>query len=189
MGTDAVSGTRAMMPAALRRPLRLLAPLLALASLSGCGPGRDAFPPACPLARPLPEAAHLRRYRPGTHDAGGLMFDATMLSVAGKCRRVEDDRVVLARMRLRMQIARGAAAPAGPVEVPYFVSVTQGAHVLTKQIYQTPVTFPAGQDRVEVTTAPLDVRLPVTTHGGAAAYTIWVGFQLTPGEFSAEGGR
>ncbi len=178
-----------MMPAPLRRPLRLLAPLLALASLSGCGPGRDAFPPACPLARPLPEAAHLHRYRPGAQDASGLVFDATMLGVTGKCRRVADDHVVLARMRLRMQIARGAAAPAGPVSIPYFVSVAQGGRILTKQVFQTPVAFPAGQDQVVLTTAPLDVRLPVATHGGAAAYTIWVGFQLTPGEFAAEGVR
>ncbi|MGC8475018.1 MAG: hypothetical protein ACP5NP_01565 [Acetobacteraceae bacterium] len=175
------------------RRARLLAPLLAPLvmpmALAGCGPGRNQFPPSCPAIRPLPEAASLRRFRPGSHDVTGLMLQGRIVAANGKCRRVDDGAAVAARLTLTMRLTRGPATPPGGVPVPYFLAVSRGGRILTKATFSSPVKFPPGQDTVTATTSPFDLRFPVRREGGAAAYTIWVGFQLTPGEFAAEGGR
>ncbi len=171
------------------RLAHLLAPLAVPMALAGCGPGRNQFPPACPIVRPLPEAARLRRFRPGSHDTSGLVLQGRILAANGKCRRVADGAAVAARLRITMRVTRGPAAPAGGIPLPYFLAISRGGRVLTRATYAAPVSFPAGQDTVTITTPPFDLRVPVSGHGGATRYTIWVGFQLTQGEFAAAGGR
>ncbi|MBW4093506.1 MAG: hypothetical protein HIU82_20760 [Proteobacteria bacterium] len=179
--------------ASLRRALQLGAALPALAALTGCGPGRDQFAPACPIARPLPEAEHLLRYR-NSGRAGGpgpadLVLDGTVIGAGGKCRRGDKKGSLAATLRVQMQLTRGPAAPASGIDVPYFVAVAQGKRVLSKQVFATHIAFPADQPRVQFTSAPIAITLPVASNESGAAYTIWVGFQLTPGEFAAEGAR
>lgn len=162
-----------------------------LAALAGCGPGRDEFAPACPVARPLAEAEHLRRYhdpnRPGGQDPSELEFSGLVLGVAGKCRAGGNAHTLDATMQVQLQLDRGPAAPAAGIDVPYFVAVAKGRQILSKQVFSTHVAFPANSDRVVMTSAPLTVTLPVSATESGATYTIWVGFQLTRGEFAAEG--
>src|SRR6187397_768886 len=69
----------------------LFAPLLA--GLAGCGGGDlNAFPPACPRAAILGDAADLTRYRPehagqGGQDLTDMVFDGRITGVSGKCVR------------------------------------------------------------------------------------------------------
>ncbi|MGH7044129.1 MAG: hypothetical protein ACREFY_18655 [Acetobacteraceae bacterium] len=181
--------------ASIRRALRLGAALPLLAVLGGCGPTRDQFAPACPAVRPLPEAEQLHRYRdpgqPGGRAPSELVVSGQLLGAGGKCRPGEDAHSVRATMRVQMQLDRGPAAPPGGIDVPYFIAVATGPHILTKQVFTTQVTFPASQDQVTLTSAPIGITLPIApSDGGKAnggkAYTIWVGFQLTPAEFTAE---
>ena len=180
--------------ASLRRALQLGAALPLLAALGGCGgPGRDEFAPACPVARPLPEAEHLLRYhdsgRAGGPGPSDLVVDGMLLGSAGKCRPGDKKGTLAATMQVQMQLDRGPATPPGGIDVPYFVAVARGAHILSKQVFATHVAFPADQSRVVMTSAPIAITLPIASNEAGALYTIWVGFQLTPGEFAAEGAR
>ena len=183
---------RRLRPALLRRavPLAALLPVLAL---SACGPGRDEFTPACPIARPLPAAEHLHRYRdpnrPDGRDPSQLVVSGLLLGVAGKCRPGDNAHSLHATMTVRMRLDRGPAAPPGGVDIPYFIAVAEGPHILSKKVFATHVAFPADSGRVELTSAPVAVILPVGSTQTGAAYTIWVGFQLTPAEFKAEATR
>jgi hypothetical protein len=176
-----------------RRALALGALLSSLAALAGCGQGRDEFAPACPAARPLAEATHLHQYRnpdqAGEQNLAALQFSGVILGVDGKCRPGGNAHTLDATMRLRMQLDRGPAAPPGGIDVPYFVAVARGTQILSKQTFATHVAFPADSDRVVMTSAPIALHLPISGSQGGAAYTIWVGFQLTRAEFAAERGH
>ena len=180
-------------PASLRRafPLAALLPVLALGAC--VGPGRDEFAPACPIARPLPEAEHLRRYRdpnsPDGQDPSQLVVSGLLLGVDGKCRPGDNAHQLHATMTVRMRLDRGPAAPPGGVDIPYFIAVADGTHMLSRQVFVTHVAFPADSGRVVLTSAPVAVMLPVGPTRSGAAYTIWVGFQLTPAEVKAETAR
>ena len=178
-------------PASIRRAVSLAAVFPLLAALGGCGPGRDEFAPACPVARPLPAAEHLLRYRnptsPGGRDPAELEVSGLLLGVDGKCRPGDTANTLTASMTLRMQLEPGPAAPAGGVDVPYFVAVAQGERILTKRVFYTHVDVPAGHAPVVLTSDPIAVKLPLGPKQTGADYTIWVGFQLTQAEFTAPG--
>jgi len=187
-----------MSPCRLNSPRRavpalVLLPLLAV--LSGCGPGRDQFAPSCPLARPLAAAHRLERYRhpaagvQGAADPADLEASGLVLGVDGKCRPVAGGSALEATMQVRMQLDRGPAATSNTLDVPYFVAVAQGSRILTKQVFSTHVAFPAGNSQVQLTSAPIAIRLPLAAKTTGADYTIWVGFQLTEAEYRAVQGH
>jgi hypothetical protein len=170
------------------RLLRVLL-LAGLAGLSGCSPGRDQFAPACPQASLLPEAADLTRYRPGSaHDLTDLVLQARVVTVSGKCQPGPNANLLDASVRVTMELDRGPAAPGRTADVTYFVAVAQGQRILDKHVYGNRVAFPPNLDKVWLTSDPVFMRLPVSVGASGAAYTVWVGFQLTPAEM-AESGR
>ncbi|MDE2006607.1 MAG: hypothetical protein KGI51_08585 [Rhodospirillales bacterium] len=178
-------------PPSPRRAVHALVLLPLLAALAGCGPGRDEFAPSCPLARPLAAAHRLERYRhpaagaPDVADPADLEASGLVLGVDGKCRPVAGGSALEATMRVRMQLERGPAATSDNLDVPYFIAVAQGSRILTKQVFSTHVAFPSGNNRVQMTSAPIAIRLPLAAKTTGADYTIWVGFQLTEAEYRA----
>ncbi len=162
--------------------------LVGLASLSGCGPGRDQFAPACPQASLLPQAADLTRYRPGSaHDLTDLMLQGRVVTVAGKCEPGPNANLLDTTVMVTMELDRGPAAPGRTADVTYFVAVAQGEQILDKRVYANRVAFPPNLDKVWLTGDPVFMRLPVSASRSGAAYTIWVGFQLTPAEMAQSG--
>ena len=178
-------------PASLRRAALLGGFLAPLVLLAGCGPTRDAFPPACPIARPLPQAERLERYRDDTGPAGRdpthLMLGGQIMAVAGKCKEGANRHTLAATLTLTMLLHRGPAMPAAGMDVPFFIAVAEGDRILNKQVFSHRIAFPANGNQVQFTTAPVEIDLPVTPQHTGAAYTIWVGFQLTPAELAAQG--
>ncbi len=177
--------------ASLRRAAMLGALFVPLVALAGCGPTRDEFAPACPLARPLPQAERLERYRDDTGPAGRdpthLMLGGQIMAVSGKCKEGRNSHTLDATLRMTLLFHRGPAMPAAGVDVPFFIAVAEGDRILTKQVFSHRIAFPANGDQVQFTTAPVGIDLPVTPQHTGAAYTIWVGFQLTPAELAAQG--
>ena len=165
----------------------LLAPLVLLA---GCGPTRDEFAPACPLARPLPQAERLERYRddagPAGRDPTHLMLGGQIMAVAGKCKEGRNSHTLDATLTMTMLLRRGPAMPAAGMDVPFFIAVAEGDRILTKQVFSHHIAFPPNNGQLQFTTAPIEIDLPVTPQRTGAAYTIWVGFQLSPAELAAQ---
>lgn len=163
--------------------LALMLPLL----LAGCGPKRDQFAPACPRPEFLGPAADLSEFRPSDHPGGGhdltdLVLAGRVQAVAGKCKPGATAASVDAEARVTLRLTRGPAMTGNTAEVPYFLAVTEGSHILDKVVRTLRVTFPPNVDQVDVTGDAIPMVLPVSAEKSAAAYSILVGFQLTRDE-------
>lgn len=169
------------------RPLssasRVMAVLGACAALAGCGGVvSDIFPPACPHAGILADAADLTRYRHGTsgHDLTDMVLDGRITGVAGTCSR--NGRLVDVTVAVSMQLSRGPAAGRGRAEVPFFVAVTRNGDVLDKQIYRVIPGFAPNADSTRLTSDPVILTLPTSSSQPSSGFDVVVGFQLTPEE-------
>lgn len=181
---------------AFRKPLLpsawRIAPAALLAVLAGCGaPLTNTFPPECPHAGVLADAADLTRYRPAGqgagapgaagHDLTDMVLDGQITGVSGDCTRASR-RELDVSVTVSMRLTRGPAAR-GPVgDVPFFVAVTENGQVLDKQIFHVGPDFAANADTVRLTTDPVSLNLPVSAEKPGSAYDLVVGFQLTPDE-------
>lgn len=160
-------------------------------SASGCVPGKNEFAPACPQAALLPQAGDVVQYRAGSsgQDLTDLAFRGRVISVDGKCEPGPNPSSVDATVKVLMQLNRGPALPGRNTQISYFVAVARGDQILDKHVYTNRVTFPSNLDQIWLESDPVFMRLPVTPNMSGAAYTVWVGFQLTPQEMAATQAR
>jgi hypothetical protein len=172
----------------LRRGLAILfIPLLA--GLAGCGGGDlNAFPPACPRAAILGDAADLTRYRPdhagqGGQDLTDMVFDGRITGVSGKCARGGEDTLEVTAT-VNIELMRGPAMVGRVGEVPFFVAVAEGQRLLEKQVFRLKAEFPANTDRLRLTSETVNLTLPLERGKSGAAYDLLVGFQLSPDELA-----
>jgi len=158
-----------------------------LAVLAGCAPGKDQFAPACPQASMLPQAGDIARYRADSsgRDLTDLALRGRVVRVDGKCEPGPNAHTVDATVKVLMQLNRGPAMAGRIADVSYFVAVARGQEILDKHVYTNRVEFPPNLDQIWLESDPVFMRLPVTPEMSGAAYTVWVGFQLTPQEMAA----
>ncbi|MBN9560985.1 MAG: hypothetical protein J0H14_09705 [Alphaproteobacteria bacterium] len=169
----------------LPRARRIAPTAVLLATLAGCsGPVTSTFPPECPHAGVLADAADLTRYRSAGaagHDLTDMVLDGQITGVSGDCTRASR-RELDVSVAVSMRLTRGPAAR-GPVgSVPFFVAVTQNGQVLDKQVYHITPDFAANSDTVRLTSDPVSLTLPISVEKTGSAYDLVVGFQLTPDE-------
>ena len=161
----------------------------AAAPLAGCT-RPDAFAPACPQLALLADGADLTRFNGHGRDVTDLVLDAHLTAVPAACKHAEDDpHAVEAMLKVAMSLGRGPAMAGRTVDVPYFVAVTEGDRVLDRQAYALRVEFPPNADRISATGEEITLLFPVTREKSAAAYQIWVSFQLTPEELAYNRGQ
>jgi hypothetical protein len=165
----------------------LTAALLPL--LADCGPARNQFAPACPRPAFLGDAADFDVYRPGSapeqaHDLTDLVLHGRIVGVGGKCREGDTKNQLAAAVNVGFELTRGPAMEGRETDVPVFIAVTEGDTILDKHVYAMHVVFPSNVDRVTLGTGEVDLVLPVTPTKSGAAYTILVGFQLTPDQLA-----
>jgi hypothetical protein len=171
----------------LRGASRLCLPALLLA-LSGCGPGRNEFAPACPVARLVPALADLTRYAAttgGGRDITDLLLQARVVKVDGSCKASDDTGTLATTVQISVSVQRGPAMAGREADVPVFVAVAEGETVRDKQVFPVHVVFPPNVDRLMITSPPIDMGLPVSQTVNGAAYRIISGFQLSPDELAA----
>jgi len=159
-----------------------LAFLLAL-TLTSCGDYvvGERFPPPCPAAGLVRDAADLARYRGAGRDITDQVLTARLTGLSGKCQR-DGSGVVVATVTVGVDLTRGPAAPSRNAAVAYFVAVVDGEKILEKQVFNLTAEFPGNTDRLRLTGDEVEMRLPVTPKRSAAVYRIEVGFQLTAAE-------
>ena len=159
----------------------LSVPLLGLLALAGCGPGRNEFAPACPVAQLVPALADLTRFNGNGRDLTDLVVQARVVRVAGSCAPGSDGNLA-ASVSVSIAVQRGPAMPGRETDVPVFVAVAMGQAVLDKQLMPVRVVFPSNVDRVTLTSPPIDLSLPVSATVNGNAYRVIAGFQLNPEE-------
>ncbi|KAA5613687.1 hypothetical protein [Rhodovastum atsumiense] len=158
--------------------------LLAAGGLAGCT-RPDAFAPACPQLTLLPEGADLTRFRGTGRDVTDLVIDAHLTAVPANCHNADKaGRKVEAKLKVAMSVARGPAMQGRDVTVPYFIAVTENGRVLDRQEYAMRAQFPPNTDRMDQVSPEVSLIFPVSAEKSAAAYQIWVSFQLTPEELA-----
>ena len=171
-------------PTLARLCLRLM-PLAATAvALNGCDQPGDQFPPPCPAASILGDAADLTRYRGAGQDVTDMVLSGRITGLSGSCKRAGNGAVVLTTVNVGLDLTRGPAAPGRAANAAYFVALTHGDTILAKQVYRLHATFPPNTDRVRLTGDEVQVQVPNKGKEGAGAYRVIVGFELTPQELA-----
>lgn len=170
----------------------LVAVLLPL--LADCGPKRDEFAPVCPRPGLLAEAADLDRYRPSTSPGGGhdltdLILHARIIGVKGACQPGDTKTQLAVALAVSLDLTRGPAMPGRETDLGFFIAVTEGEAILDKHIFSTHLAFPPNLDHVVWTSDPTNLVLPISPTKSGAAYSILVGFQLTPDELAQNRAR
>jgi hypothetical protein len=151
--------------------------------LAGCGDTTDAFAPPCPQLALLKDAADLTRFDTKGNDITDMEVNARLVAVPGACKPGGRGKVA-APNRVTMDLNRGPALAGRTVTVPYLVTVAEGSRILDQQTYSITTTFPANVDKVRVTDTDISLNFPVTNQKTAAAYTIFVSYQLTPDQLA-----
>jgi hypothetical protein len=175
-----------------RLSLRRAAPvfLVGLVTLlAGCGLKRDEFPPTCPRADLVWEAADIARYRQGvaagTEDVRDLVLSGRIAAIRAKCQQGDNVGQLSADVSVEIQFNRGPAMQGREAVVPFFVAVTEGDRILDKHLYQVRVVFQTNTDQMLWGSDPIHMVFPVSATKSGAAYTILASFQLTPEELEA----
>ena len=169
------------------RNLTLLA--AATGALAACNRS-EGFAPACPQLALLRDGGDLTRFVGSGRDVTDLVLDAHLTAVPATCKYLDRSNTqVQATLSVMMSLGRGPAMHGRTIDVPYFIAVTDGDRVLDRQGYALRADFPANADRITATSDQVILDFPVSREKSAAAYQIWVSFQLTPQELAYNRGQ
>lgn len=173
-------GARAVLPAT--------AALLTAVLLSACAPDRTV--PPCPNVRVDAATANITEFREGPgREVGDIVYQAEIVSYEGSCTQDLDDNMVEGTAEVEMEVefalATGGAASAGDIPLYYFVAIPQlFPDPAAKQVFEVRRKSTGGASKVGRWTETIRMTLPVTKARPAAAYDLYVGFQLTDAQLA-----
>lgn len=113
-----------------------------------------------------------------------MVLSGRITGLSGSCRRADNGATVLTTVSVGLELGRGPAAPGRVADAAYFVALARGEDILAKQVFPLRATFPPNTDRVRLTGDEVQVQVPNQGNGGAGAYRLLVGFELTPQELA-----
>ncbi|MEX2248802.1 MAG: hypothetical protein WD671_04155 [Parvibaculum sp.] len=174
---------------ALQRLSRLSLTLAASLALAGCASlnpfgsgdkeGGTAQLP-CPQVGVLGETDHMTLLRGAGADLTDIVARAEIGKVVSKCTYNVSDATITVDLAFDGVAELGPAATSRDLTFNAFVAVTRRFETLDKkQIYQIPVSFPAGQRQVRFLKTVDGTVLPYGGTADGRIYQILVGFQLT----------
>ena len=146
----------------------------------------------CPFVKTLYDAGRYVEFKDDKEASANVGFTGEIEGVSAGC-QYKDEEPIKVTMDVLFEFGRGPEAQGGSKTYHYWVAVTdRNREVITRQDFDLPVTFPAGQDRVYVTDSIANILIPrgtATTSG--ANFEVLVGFEVTPkmAEFNRLGKR
>ncbi len=161
-----------------------LAVAAAAVSLAGCGGfGSTRAGLTCPPIMAAPNADTIAFFKPGGgHDPKDVLVGGKFYKIDSTCAREKDGVVIDAEITF---YAQRVIMETKSVTLPYFVAlVDPQQHVLSEESFQLALPFPAAEYYRESAPEKITVHLPVEDQAQASAFTIVVGFQLTPDQIA-----
>lgn len=154
---------------------------LAASLLSGCGSSKQADL-SCPKIMGAPGADTIALFGPGGHAAKDVMVGGKISDLQAKC--VPEKVGVAVNAEIQFYAER-ASMDIKDATFPYFVALLDPQeHVVLEEAFQFPFPFLPGKSYRRLPAEKITVHVPVKKEGEGGAYTVVVGFQLTPDQLA-----
>jgi hypothetical protein len=155
---------------------------LAGLALAACGSSSTPAQVTCPHIMPAPGADTIAFFGPGGSAAKDVVVAGKITNVDVSCLREKVGLAVNADIEFY-------ATRAGPnikdATFPYFVALIDPQQkVLVEDAFKAPFPFLPGESYRFLPHEKVTVHLPVRNQGSGSAYTVVVGFQLTPDQIA-----
>ena len=163
----------------LKRARRALGLAATIGLLAACAGSDIPNPAPCPRVAVLHDAARFVSFD-GPASAETVAYSGEVLRAEGACRYFED-KPIIADLTITMAFGRGPKGADRTEEFNYFVAVTRTDRaVIHKEVYPIRVTFPRGEDVVQVTQRIDEIVIPrATERVSGTNFEILTGFQLS----------
>jgi hypothetical protein len=151
---------------------------------------RNAGP--CPFVKALYDASRYVEFKEGREATANVGFTGEIQGISAGC-QYKDDEPIRLSMDVLFEFGKGPQASDNAKTFRYWVAVTdRNREVIAKQMFDVPVKFQPGQDRLYVTDKIQQIVIPrgaVNTSG--SNFEVLVGFDVTPqmAAFNREGKR
>ena len=156
--------------------------LLSISALfvGACSTANNADKLACPSVQVLKSLGEFVRFAPGPgRDLTDVATEAWIERVGGDCALENDEYLV--DLSIGIIARRGPANKKSLMNLRYFVAVSDRQDkILHRQSFQTSASF--GTFKSAAFTDALELRIPVAKGVEGDAYTIFIGFELSPDE-------
>jgi hypothetical protein len=151
---------------------------------------RNAGP--CPYVKVLYDAARYIDFKEQREASANVAYSGEIQGISAGC-QYKDDEPIRVKMEILFELGKGPQATSDTKNYRYWVAVTKRNDlVITKEYFDLPVKFPAGQDRVYATEEIGEITIPrATATTSGANFEVLVGFDVTPqmAAFNREGKR
>ncbi|HQT64220.1 MAG TPA: hypothetical protein PLT25_12700 [Acidocella sp.] len=142
-------------------PLLAAAPLLALAACGGASnPATKTKPVYCPSVAVLEQGNSLTQYLPGRNDVAAQITTASITGVAGDCDVKGDHAPLRLNFKVGFSASNGPADHGRPVSLPYFVAITQGDKIISKQPYSITLKFDGNASTASAVSKSIELQFP-----------------------------
>jgi len=169
----------------LGRGVSALAALGVTVLVAGCGgsSGERAVAMTCPRIVPASATDTIAVMRPGGHEMKDILVGGKILDASTTCKRVRDGGMdVFTEIHF---YAKRADVRTPDTVLPYFVALLDPQQqVIAQEGFQLPVKFYPGEAERRFPAEDITINLPVKNVATGSAYTIVVGFQLTPDQLA-----
>jgi hypothetical protein len=162
------------------RAFALTVSTLALLIVAGCS--NKPVPP-CPNVRVDSATETLTRFKDGPgRDVTDIQYQAEIAGYKGQCVHHEDSVDVIIDIDFRL--TGGPAAQGGSADLYYFVAIPQFfPQPAGKNVFGVSTKVPQkASDQIRFTESGVRVTIPLKKDQPAAAFDIYTGFQLEPGQ-------
>ena len=146
----------------------------------------------CPFVKTLYDASRYVEFKDAREASANVGYSGEIENISAGC-EYKDAEPIRVTMDILFELGKGPQATSNQKTYHYWIAVTdRNREVITRQSFDLPVTFPAGQDRVYMNDAVNNILIPRGTQTTSGAnFEILVGFDVTPqmAEFNRVGKR
>ena len=151
--------------------------------LSSCG--LRTIVKMCPVASILADTSSYPGFKPGAEgDPAGEAFTAKVVGVTTDCDFDARTQRSDSQLEVMFRATRTPTGEAATHTIPYFVAVTYGGQILTKQVFSLDFAFRPGASTAEFSDSIESILNHVETGKLPYDYQIIVGMQLTDAQMN-----